>query len=108
MTDVHIVQTADYLSNGTTLTPVFPAWQSPAREGVYMIELCKGVWRFAFFTVERVETFYPDPGKRGPKQHVNIPEHWSAPSDTIDGAARNLTQRNFSKRYNWVGLNYKH
>lgn len=108
MTEVQIVQTADYLKFGTTLTPVYPLDIAPFREGVYMVEVSPALWKFAFFSAERIETFYPEPGQRGRKQYVNIPAHWSEPHETIDGAARNVGARNFSKSYRWMGLSYKH
>lgn len=108
MTEVEIVQTSDYLKFGTTLTPVYPSHICPVRQGVYMVEVSPSLWKFAFFSVERVETFYPEPGRRGGKQHVNIPAHWSQPSETIDGAALNIALRDFKKSFRWIGLSYKH
>jgi hypothetical protein len=108
MTETQIVQTSDYLKLGTTLTSVFPTAIPPFREGVYMVETSPALWKFAFYTVERNETFYPEPGKRGRKQYAHIPGHWSEPHETIDGAARNVGARNFTKSYRWMGLSYKH
>lgn len=108
MNEVQIVQQSDYLTHGTTLTATFPEDIAPVREGVYLVQVLPGHWRFAFYSVERVETYFPEPGQRGRKQHVNIPGHWSEPADAVNDAARNVAKRDFRKTYKWIGLAYKH